>query len=339
MANPSTNGNYVFACVASLKGANRRGLNVYGSSITGSSNVCLWSQNKNDVNQQWKVVSASSGYKLQAGGGSTSYYLARNSSSNNAQTSTSAATINFESIDNVANKVKIYTLVSGTKYYLTASASDGNGSSNANTTATGNVYWTSTNYGTRQHWTYHEAPASSTSTAVTIPYFGTYISQQDYNINSQYLGGLTMDEWQDTSCGVIATMYAMRMMDRDTDYMPEDVYTHGYVKYNSGVEMNFDNGTTAYGFKTDIKEGNWNAVKTIIFDEIIAGRPVIIRAKNRAGHFVTAYKLAAGTTRSGITQEDVYVLDPWTPNNDTLKKVTSYSNGIWSTIINVRSFV
>lgn len=221
------------------------------------------------------------------------------------------------------------------KYYLTASSNEGNGSSGSSSSSVGNVFWTSSNCGERQNWAYHE-PKTSTTGAAIVPYIGNYISQQTYELNSNYLKGMSLYDWQQHACDVIATMYGMRAIDEDTSYQPEKVYDKGFVSKGT-TEMSW-NGTTDYGFRLTKTAGSWNTLKSTVFDEIIAGRPVIIYLKGTGTHFVTAYKLAAGTTRSGISPENVYVMDPWTSGNQTLYDVMHYGS-YWTNVSNIRTFV
>lgn len=132
-------------------------LNIFGTStsqITNNRNVCLYQYDSNDIMQQWKVVSTSGGYRLQAAGGAVGYYLDRLSYGatssnplNNAQTYTASedSIVNFEST-NVENWVKIYQNVNGTRYYLTAVNCTNGTADGKSSTSPGNVYWAPESY-------------------------------------------------------------------------------------------------------------------------------------------------------------------------------------------------
>lgn len=323
-------------------------LNIFGTStsqITNNRNVCLYQYDSNDIMQQWKVVSTSGGYRLQAAGGAVGYYLDRLSYGatssnplNNAQTYTASedSIVNFEST-NVENWVKIYQNVNGTRYYLTAVNCTNGTADGKSSTSPGNVYWAPESYSQSfQTWKVVPIGGGSSSGDIKIPSSKyTYISQQTYPwVNGAY--GISTGTFQQTGCAVVAQAMFSQIMQNNPNITPEDMFRWGlainsdgypYATWtqNSSSPLNFE-------FSAAIGTNSWNTAKSTIYNQIKSGKPVMIHLNNTATggtHFVVGYGLKAGATASNLTPSMVYVLDPWTSSNKTLQNTMNYSSN-WS---------
>lgn len=131
------------------RAATTRSLNVYGTSPTSLANVCLWTNDNDDICQQW-VYREIGGYKYLQCKGNSNLYLdlytgtsgGENVSGFNAHVFSKSETSRI-TVEEVSGKNYIrIKLANYTNRYLTAYSTGSNGtSSGRSTTSAGNVYF------------------------------------------------------------------------------------------------------------------------------------------------------------------------------------------------------
>ncbi len=340
-------------------------LNLYGSASNGK-NVVLWNSD-NSLEQQWKVVETSEYvYKLQTMK-NTNYvldrYVVSGDNYNNADVWTESSNSSGEQEILIAQTVGNVVYVSMpvyngntyvTTYYLTA-VSNANGEADEKTpTSAGNVYWAeplAENGGltSAQKWKMVEVGTTSggdnTGTGnendiVISSSKYTYYCQQDYPwVNGAY--GITTTRFQDYGCPAVAATMFMQIMANNPLIKPEDLFEWGVMGNDNGYPYALWNTSGAPVNYTFYKiADDWSSAKNHIYNQLCLGKPVIIHlheyeGTQRNGHFVLGIGMKANTTISNMTYNDIYVLDPWTSDNETLSD-TMNTNPLWVNFDNVR---
>ena len=270
----------------------------------------------------------------------------------NAQLYTPSETsyLTFE-VGNYSDTVRIK--LAGTTnngYYLTANPGEHGERTEKSSTDVGNVYFKSTRvYDDSQEWIVHRVGTTSggdtgntgNENDIVIPSSKyTYYCQQDYPwVNGAY--GITTTRFQDYGCPAVAATMFMQIMANNPLIKPEDLFEWGVMGNDNGYPYALWNTSGAPVNYTFYKiADDWSSAKNHIYNQLCLGKPVIIHlheyeGTQRNGHFVLGIGMKANTTISNMTYNDIYVLDPWTSDNETLSD-TMNTNPLWVNFDNVR---
>ncbi len=234
-------------------------------------------------------------------------------------------------------------------YYLTAGANANGTGSGKSAGVAGNIYWaeeiTTGSQAMRQNWIFTEVGSSSggnsedTDSDIKIPSSKyTYICQRTYPwVNNNY--NITSSRFKDYGCAAAAATMFMQIMANDPTIVPEDLFEWGVITNSEGYPFatwNTAGASVSYTFNK--VADSWDSTaRSNIYNEINSGRPVMIHLNgpNNGTHFVVGYGLKAGTTISNMTNDKIYVLDPWTEDNKTLKNTMDCKDE-WANFDNVR---
>lgn len=322
-------------------------LNFYCSTTKGK-NVVLWERD-NSPEQQWKVIETSDYcYKLQTMK-DTARVLNRHVESGADNNNADAVTMNSNA--NATQEILIGSSLGNTVYismlvfddpnvstlYLTAVNNERGNGTDKTPDSDGNVYWADDDtLGDKQVWN-----ISPSIDEVIIPSSKyEYICQQTYNwVNGAY--NITTARFQDYGCAAVTATMFMQIMANNPSITPEDLFEWGVITSSNGYPYALWNTSGAPVNYTFYKiADNWSSAKNHIYNQLSLGKPVIIHlheyeGTSRDGHFVVGIGMKANTTVSNMTYDDIYVLDPWTPNNETLSD-TMNTNPLWANFDNIR---
>ena len=148
-----------------------------------------------------------------------------------------------------------------------------------------------------------------------------YLSQRESSTWTECAGILPVDTLKGFGCSAVSATIVAHIMEKDNSITTRDLYDWGvweikdgypYANWaqNSSCPLHFTYETTAIA--------GWSAAKGIIFDEILADRPVVIWLNNTAvngTHFVVGYGLKRGASRDGLQYDQVMVYNPYPVDN------------------------
>ena len=102
-----------------------------------------------------------------------------------------------------------------------------------------------------------------------------------------------------------------------SDYCLAFSYVHAYDLYTGARDTAVDAGNYAHaGAFHDYIDDDINKVLSVVYDEIMNGRPVVLQVngnkKGTSRHFVTVVGFKAGVTSAdSLTQQDLLIIDSW----------------------------
>ena len=102
-----------------------------------------------------------------------------------------------------------------------------------------------------------------------------------------------------------------------SDYCLAFSYVHAYDLYTGARDTAVDAGNYAHaGSFHDYIDDDINKVLSVVYDEIMNGRPVVLQVngnkKGTSRHFVTVVGFKAGVTSAdSLTQQDLLIIDSW----------------------------
>lgn len=342
-----------------------RSLNVYGTSPAILANVCLWGSDDDDICQQWVYEESATedhGY-LRCKGASNLYldvYTGSGASTvvgYNAHVYTKSSTAYLEIEEISDGYIRIKSMYNGR--YLTANQNSGGTSGGTDVNAAGNVYF----YGggltdLSQDWlpvrldgdpTPDPDPGDGalTSDVIVTQVDDPYLSQREEDTWTGCEGILPVNTLMGFGCSAVAATIVARIMEKDNTITTRDLYDWGIWGvstdgYPWGKWTQNANCPLCFTFATTATAG-WSAAKGIIFDEILADRPVVIWLNNTAAsgtHFVVGYGLKRGASRDGLQYDQVMVYNPYPvdnpiiPEKGTLADMMKYS--LWKNFGSVR---
>ena len=352
------NATYRFICRADTG----RALNVYASAGTAPSlsNVCLWTSSSSDMGQQWIykesgsnqyfVCKANPSVALDMYTGSTA---GQNNVNAHVYAPSTTSYLAFEDTDSGYIKIK---LARYSNKYLTANQGN-NGTSNGRTTHdAGNVYWYAgglTDHS--QEWkpvlvddggsVDPEPDSSLTHDVIISKPSNTYLSQRNDNTWTGLEKVCSLSRLKGYGCSAVSATMIARIMEKNASITTKNLYDWGVWSVSDGYPWALwtQNSSSQLHFKFSDATRVWSSAKQLIFDEIMANRPVLIWLKNDSNngtHFVVAYGLKAGASKTNLQYNQIMVYNPdptGAVSDGTLKDMMA--NSLWKDFGSVRTAI